>query len=463
MATGFNQVYKKLDVTSQCNPNDVNQATACVAGELASCQSDGTYVLKSCPNGQSCYALPKSSGATGVNVECAVPSDAAAQLSGESDAGNDVAAASKVTSIPQTTEQPVGGNVQSPSKLPETESVQVPVQKLSSSQAATTPPSLTGATTATSSAATLQSISKLPETESVQIPVQRLSSSSPTLTTPLSQAQTHSQVSDAATSPIAEAKSIQPSTQVLQSSSQAIASAISQQKSPTAIAETQAPVSTQASSSKQAVPTLQSFPPVQATQQSQQAAPISSSSGPSSTPVQTQTVNPVQSGAESRTASAASSASIADGGPLFQLPTTTQQPAEPPAQVTAQSELGQAMSKAAQSPSVLAQEQPAQSTETSLAPAPHAPQAPGAPQATKNSGANTPTSSNDGGGVQIVPEGLASPPSPTAAPNTNAPAGTNEKLAVQNAVQSPSQSGTPIYITVTVTSTTTAHDLAPTA
>ena len=464
MATGFNQVFKKLDVTSQCNPNDSNQATACVAGELAACQSDGTYVLKSCPNGQSCYALPKPSGATGVNVECAFPSDAAAQLSGESNAGVNAAAASKVTSIPQTTGQPVVGSSLGPSKLPETESVQIPVQRLSSSSEATvTPSSQTRENTATSSAANLQSISKLPETESVQIPVQRLSSSSQSLTTPLSQAQTHNSASNAPVSTSVEAKSTQSSLQGLQTS-QTIANALSQQISPTAIAETQLSAPTQAASSKQSIPTLQSSPPAQVTQSSQQANSIPSGKESSSAPVQTQKASPAQSDAGAQSISTGSSATIADGGPLFSLPTTTQQAAEPPAQVTAQSELAQAMTKAAQSPSVLAQEQPAHSTETPLAPAPHIAQAPPeAPQATQNSAASTPTSSNDGGGVQIVPEGLASPPSPTAAPNTNAPAGTHEKLAVQNAAQNANQSGTPIYITVTVTSTTTAHDLSPTA
>ncbi len=76
MAAGFNSVYKSLNEDSPCNPADPNEAYACISGEISECQSDGTYVLKSCPQFQSCFALPKPSGSTGVVVQCAVPSDA---------------------------------------------------------------------------------------------------------------------------------------------------------------------------------------------------------------------------------------------------------------------------------------------------------------------------------------------------------------------------------------------------
>lgn len=80
MAVGFNEVYKTLKTDTACNPADPSQAYACVEGEIAECQSDETYVLKSCPRGQTCYALPKPTGLIGVVVQCAVPSDATAAL-----------------------------------------------------------------------------------------------------------------------------------------------------------------------------------------------------------------------------------------------------------------------------------------------------------------------------------------------------------------------------------------------
>lgn len=80
MAAGFNEAYKTLKQDTACNPADPSQAYACVDGEIAECQSDETYALKSCPRGQSCYALPKPSSLTGVVVQCAVPSNAAASL-----------------------------------------------------------------------------------------------------------------------------------------------------------------------------------------------------------------------------------------------------------------------------------------------------------------------------------------------------------------------------------------------
>ena len=96
MATGFNKVYAKLSEDTPCNPGDPSQAYACVEGEIAECQSDETYVLKSCPRGQSCYALPKPSGLTGVVVQCAVPSDAASMLAGLSSS----------TAVPMTVTSP---------------------------------------------------------------------------------------------------------------------------------------------------------------------------------------------------------------------------------------------------------------------------------------------------------------------------------------------------------------------
>ncbi|KAM0798890.1 hypothetical protein BDR22DRAFT_344218 [Usnea florida] len=82
MANGFNNVYAKLNESSSCNPSDPNEAYACISGEIAECQADETYVLKSCPRFQSCYALPKPLGSTGVVVQCADPSYAASVRAG---------------------------------------------------------------------------------------------------------------------------------------------------------------------------------------------------------------------------------------------------------------------------------------------------------------------------------------------------------------------------------------------
>lgn len=82
MANGFNSIYERLNLDTPCDPGDPSQVYACVEGEIAECQSDATYVVKSCPRGQSCYALPKPSGFTGVVVQCAIPSDAASALHG---------------------------------------------------------------------------------------------------------------------------------------------------------------------------------------------------------------------------------------------------------------------------------------------------------------------------------------------------------------------------------------------
>ena len=94
MASGFNQIYQTMSMTSQCDANNKNQEFACISGELAQCQSDGLYVLKSCPDGQSCYALPRPSGESGVSVECAVPSDAAAVLGAGSSPVSPIASSS---------------------------------------------------------------------------------------------------------------------------------------------------------------------------------------------------------------------------------------------------------------------------------------------------------------------------------------------------------------------------------
>ena len=129
MAAGFNSVYKTLNQDSPCNPADPSQAYACIDGEIAECQSDKSYVLKSCPQGQSCYALPKASGSTGIVVQCAVPSDAYSVLAGLS---SPTASPIAVTSQPAQVLQVEGGLSQATQSL----SAQNPVQTVTSSTSA---------------------------------------------------------------------------------------------------------------------------------------------------------------------------------------------------------------------------------------------------------------------------------------------------------------------------------------
>ena len=126
MAAGFNSVYKTLNEDSPCNPGDPSQAYACVDGEIAECQSDHSYVLKSCPQGQSCYALPKASGSTGIVVQCAVPSDAYSMLAGlTSSTAGPVAVTSQSAQVLQ-----VEGGISQPTQ---SLSAQNPVQPITSS------------------------------------------------------------------------------------------------------------------------------------------------------------------------------------------------------------------------------------------------------------------------------------------------------------------------------------------
>lgn len=129
MAAGFNSVYKTLNEDSLCNPGDPNQAYACVDGEIAECQSDNSYVLKSCPQRQSCYALPKASGSTGIVVQCAVPSEAYSMLAGlTSSTAGPVAVTSQSAQVLQVE----GGLSQATQSL----SAQNPVQPVTSSTSA---------------------------------------------------------------------------------------------------------------------------------------------------------------------------------------------------------------------------------------------------------------------------------------------------------------------------------------
>ena len=429
MATGFNEIYKKLDETSQCNPKDANQATACISGELASCQSDGTYVLKSCPDGQSCYALPNSSGLTGINVACAVPADAAAQLSAQSKADYSVGAISQTTSKVQVAVTLAGASSQASSHLPETESVVMPVQQLSSPSHATMTPN-----DPTPTSGEAQSLTHLPATESVQMPVQISTSSIQASLVPSSQSKASTSLM-AAVAPVASQGSGGQSTIHESHSLSAASNSGNQQPKVTALAETQSPASSQVQSPKPSVQTLQSFPAAQATQQSQQTASKSSSNGESA------------KSANSAQPSPAQSLPADEDGRLFSLPTTTGKDNFQPAKSTEGN--GAAQETPKQAPDQSRQELPSSSMETAQVPPPHLAQAISAPlQPTKAASASRPKSSDDDSGIVVVPIGGS---------DKAAPQGTKEKIAVPNA----NSNATPIYITVTVT--TTAHDRSSTA
>ena len=190
MASGFNQVYKTLSETSKCDASNVDQAFACISGELAQCQADGTYVLKSCDIGQSCYALPKTSGQTGVSVECAVPSDAAARMAGQEPSRAATSITTPVATIAQASApapETVSAAVSTPQNAPantagngedasnSNQSAQANVVKVSQAESTAQPQS-------TNNPQNIEQgiLTKLPETESVQIPVE--TSISPQLT-----------------------------------------------------------------------------------------------------------------------------------------------------------------------------------------------------------------------------------------------------------------------------------------
>lgn len=431
MANGFNQIYKTLNVVSTCNANDNNQAISCISGELAQCQADGTYVLKSCPDGQSCYALPKTPGSTGVSVECALPSDAAAKLSGASDTSSTAKLASQVASAPQGSGAQSSGRSQGASPvLPQTESVQIPVQRVSSvSQTTAISPVTKSVQSAQSSleATSASQASVAQSTESVQ------------------ETSSNTQLSTSPISPLAPTATKPGSSQ--SSTEKGIASAMADSV-PSSSSHTEA--------AHTPVQILSSFPPVQVTAHNLAESSTSPSNTLSSRPAQTDSSSPAPSSAPSEAASVPLSATTAVGGPLFSIPNLTPSPSqasEPPhGQATKSSAPPpQETSTTARSPSVLAQQQPAP-TASSLPLPPHL----------AEPILSTPTSSDDGGGITIVPLG--------AEPTQSAPI-LNEKLAVGNPntnvqaspsptpVQNSNAYGTPIYITVTVT--TTAHDHSP--
>ena len=424
MATGFNTIFKKLDVTSTCNANDANQAVACIEGELAQCQADGTYVLKSCPQGQSCYALPKPSGASGISVECAVPSDAVAKLSTESSTGNNGAAASQGSSPPQNS---VAVASQAPSISQNTEN------QASSAAIATTSP-IDGKQAQSATPVKTSSQAAFPLTESVKMPVEQISSVSLTPGILKTQAATPTTPTSASSSGNAQNQPPQSQTQ------QEVSTMTSPSETASASAASQ-PI-------QRPVESLQSLPSTHPNVNSQQAT-ISAVNTAKSVPAQTQIAQAAQQSNTSPTTAAASNTADADGGALFSIPdiqpssTPNPKPDTQPAQAQAQ-----VNHPSSQETSTALPGQGPAATQSSASPAAHIPQPiPALAQATAGSdgGKSSATASADDAGITIVPLGGGS----SHAPDTNA----NEKIVV------PHSGGTPIYITVTVT--TTAYTQAP--
>lgn len=176
MASGFNQIYKTLSETSSCDADDTNQAFSCISGELAQCQSDGTYVLKSCPQGQSCYALPLPSGQTGISVECAVPGNAAARLAAQPSATSPaVSEASSTVQGPatQTTQSVQGGYVVGGFNTPTTMSVQQQGQTMASLPSAEADSNIQAETTISQTPATTPSARLAGQTSATSTTLQK--------------------------------------------------------------------------------------------------------------------------------------------------------------------------------------------------------------------------------------------------------------------------------------------------
>ena len=73
MATAFMGDFQSLKPSSSCDPNNADHVSACVHGQLAKCEIDGTYTLQTCGQGEFCYAMPLPNGRNGVDVGCQKP------------------------------------------------------------------------------------------------------------------------------------------------------------------------------------------------------------------------------------------------------------------------------------------------------------------------------------------------------------------------------------------------------
>ncbi|KAL9131271.1 MAG: hypothetical protein Q9217_000758 [Psora testacea] len=114
MATGYNDVFQRLNPTSKCDPNNAKHASACVDGQPAKCEVDGTYTLQSCDQGKSCYAMPLPDGRIGINIECQEPkvyqkAVSSGRAAASSRTSNTKIAATAATASAIASSQQVGG------------------------------------------------------------------------------------------------------------------------------------------------------------------------------------------------------------------------------------------------------------------------------------------------------------------------------------------------------------------
>ena len=416
MASGFNQVYKTLSETSSCDATDTNQAFSCISGELAQCQSDGTYVLKSCPQGQSCYALPLPSGQTGISVECAVPGNAASRLAAESSAtapgASAISQASTVSqaltvaqtsavsqasptvqvSSTQNTQNVQGGFVVGGFNTPITTSVQ---------QHAQTTASLPPAEADSTSQAETSILQKLATT-----PLARTATPTFVTTTTLQKV-----VSSTAASQAEHADALnQPSAS--QTATETPASTVSHIPSAKAGEQFSSQITTGVTPVDQS-PTPQDTIEVPRTTTASEVRNTKTENRPSATPTTSEEASPTD-----------------HPGPLFSVLT-------PNPSSTATEE-----------------EHQAQPTPTSIL---------ALPAAAKDSPETTPTKGAGPAGITIVP--MTPPPANNHNDDNNS--GNNSPLGTNNVVNEKvvvnGSGNSPIYITVTTTVTTTAHDPVATA
>lgn len=421
MASGFNQVYKTLSETSHCDATDTNQAFACISGELAQCQADGTYVLKSCDNGQSCYALPKSSGQTGVSVECAIPSDAAARL------------AAQPTSAPATANADAPVSARPASSAPSIRVV---------SQAASAAP-VPAAHSAGNESNSSSSNDKF-QTEKAQTFQATSTAITPATHTAESENNLgglngNSQITSAQISQTASAVRAPATLTAQNGNNEGSLSKLPKTES------VQIPVETSAS-----------FPQPEANSHVQPEQSAKSTVASATPTAQAENQSPQDQQHSSKASSEATSSAAAAFGPLFSVvDAAPSSPLKHQEQQVQPTPSPPATSAPTPEPSVLAEQRPAPAPETSAAPAPspHFLQTAEQPQHTQHVDTPTPASSADAAGITFQPLGGNIGVNNNQGGNGVA----EEKVAIGN-----NNGGkAPIYITVTTTVTTTAYTRGP--
>lgn len=420
MASGYNQIYKTLDMTSKCNANDKSQAFACITGELAQCQADGTYVLKSCDNGQSCYALPMPSGQNGVSVECAVPSDAAARLAAQPTSA--FATGKSVAAFAETPASFSASSIAAVSKAAST--IEIPAARTSND------------ISQNGSAQIAQVTSTIPAP-----------SAQTAKSTIIGGSNTNIQATGTQTSQAAPTVKGSATNTAENGNNQGILTKTPQTES------IQIPVETSVSLGQ--LEAISHTLPVE-------SAPSISTSTFQTTEAANGNAGHQTHGSEAATEAAPTA--TADSGPLFSLPNAA--PSSPPkndnhdAQPTQSSAAPPATSTPAPGPSLLAEQKPAPPSGTPAAPSPHFIQTAEKPQQTPQIGSPTPASSADAAGITFVPLGGNMGVNNNQGGNGGPNQGGNEKVAIA-ANNNNNNGNTPIYITVTTTVTTTAYTRGP--